>query len=89
MDRSDPNFKSLSNECRETVKKDHEEFSKDRLLQAAQNKKSMKKVTRDIQEYKTFIPCLQSSTSGQRITSQTEMEQEFQQSYGDGQALGF
>uniref|UniRef100_A0A8R1EHM6 Endonuclease/exonuclease/phosphatase domain-containing protein n=1 Tax=Caenorhabditis japonica TaxID=281687 RepID=A0A8R1EHM6_CAEJA len=74
MDRSDPNFKSLSNECREAVKKDHEEFAKDRLLQAAQNKKSMKKVARDIQEYKTFIPCLKSSTSGTRITSRTEME---------------
>uniref|UniRef100_A0A8R1E6W9 Reverse transcriptase domain-containing protein n=1 Tax=Caenorhabditis japonica TaxID=281687 RepID=A0A8R1E6W9_CAEJA len=40
MDRTDPNFKSLSNECREAVKKDHEEFAKDRLLQAAQNKKT-------------------------------------------------
>uniref|UniRef100_A0A8R1EIF6 Uncharacterized protein n=1 Tax=Caenorhabditis japonica TaxID=281687 RepID=A0A8R1EIF6_CAEJA len=40
MDRSDLNFKSLSNECPESVKKDHEEFDKDRLLQAAQNKKS-------------------------------------------------
>uniref|UniRef100_A0A8R1HV48 Reverse transcriptase domain-containing protein n=1 Tax=Caenorhabditis japonica TaxID=281687 RepID=A0A8R1HV48_CAEJA len=81
MDRTDPNFKSLSNECREAVKKDHEEFAKDRLLQAAQNKKSMKKVARDIQEYKTFIPCLKSSTSGTRITSRTEMEKEIQQFY--------
>uniref|UniRef100_A0A8R1IFU4 Reverse transcriptase domain-containing protein n=1 Tax=Caenorhabditis japonica TaxID=281687 RepID=A0A8R1IFU4_CAEJA len=81
MDRSDPNFKSLSNECREAVKKDHEEFAKGRLLQAAQNKKSMKKVARDIQEYKTFIPCLKSSTSGTRITSRTEMEKEIQQFY--------
>uniref|UniRef100_A0A8R1ID53 Reverse transcriptase domain-containing protein n=1 Tax=Caenorhabditis japonica TaxID=281687 RepID=A0A8R1ID53_CAEJA len=62
MDRSDPNFKSLSNECRKAVKKDHEEFAKDRLLQSAQNKKNMKKVARDIQEYKTFIPRLKSST---------------------------
>uniref|UniRef100_A0A8R1ELF0 Uncharacterized protein n=2 Tax=Caenorhabditis japonica TaxID=281687 RepID=A0A8R1ELF0_CAEJA len=52
MDRSDPNFKSLSNECREAVKKDLEEFAKDRQLQDAQNKKSMKKVASDIQEYK-------------------------------------
>uniref|UniRef100_A0A8R1EDT1 Reverse transcriptase domain-containing protein n=1 Tax=Caenorhabditis japonica TaxID=281687 RepID=A0A8R1EDT1_CAEJA len=81
MDRSDPNFKSLSNECREAVKKDYEEFAKDRLLQAAQNKKSMKKVARDIQEYKTFIPCLKSSTNGTRITSRTEMEKEIQQFY--------
>uniref|UniRef100_A0A8R1I4C8 Reverse transcriptase domain-containing protein n=1 Tax=Caenorhabditis japonica TaxID=281687 RepID=A0A8R1I4C8_CAEJA len=81
MNRSDPNFKSLSNECREAVKKDHEEFAKDRLLQAAQNKKSMKKVARDIQEYKTFIPCFKSSTSGTRITSRTEMEKEIQQFY--------
>uniref|UniRef100_A0A8R1E7Y2 Reverse transcriptase domain-containing protein n=1 Tax=Caenorhabditis japonica TaxID=281687 RepID=A0A8R1E7Y2_CAEJA len=81
MARSDRNFKSLSNECREAGKKDHEEFAKDRLLQAAQNNKSMKKVTRDIQEYKTFIPCLKSSTSGTRITSRTEMENEIQQFY--------
>uniref|UniRef100_A0A8R1EBK4 Uncharacterized protein n=1 Tax=Caenorhabditis japonica TaxID=281687 RepID=A0A8R1EBK4_CAEJA len=40
MDRSDPNFKSLSNECRKAVKNDHEEISKDRLLQVAQNKKT-------------------------------------------------
>uniref|UniRef100_A0A8R1E5Q7 Reverse transcriptase domain-containing protein n=1 Tax=Caenorhabditis japonica TaxID=281687 RepID=A0A8R1E5Q7_CAEJA len=81
MDRLDPNFKSLSNECREAVKKDHEEFPKDRLLQAGQNRKSLKKVARDIQEYNTFIPCLKSSTSGTRITSRTEMEKEIQQFY--------
>uniref|UniRef100_A0A8R1E9U2 Reverse transcriptase domain-containing protein n=1 Tax=Caenorhabditis japonica TaxID=281687 RepID=A0A8R1E9U2_CAEJA len=81
MDRSDPKFKSLSNECREAVKKDHAEFAKDRLLQAAQNKKSMKKVARDIQEYKNFIPCLKYSTSSTRITSRTEMEKEIQQFY--------
>uniref|UniRef100_A0A8R1IL64 Uncharacterized protein n=1 Tax=Caenorhabditis japonica TaxID=281687 RepID=A0A8R1IL64_CAEJA len=39
------------------------------------------KVARDIQEYKTFIPCLKSSTTGQKITSRTEMEQEIQQFY--------
>uniref|UniRef100_A0A8R1IDY4 Endonuclease/exonuclease/phosphatase domain-containing protein n=1 Tax=Caenorhabditis japonica TaxID=281687 RepID=A0A8R1IDY4_CAEJA len=81
MDRSDPNFKSLSNECREAVKKHHEEFAKDRLLQAAQNKKSMKKVARDIQENKTFILCLKSSTNATRITSRIEMEKEIQQFY--------
>uniref|UniRef100_A0A8R1E941 Reverse transcriptase domain-containing protein n=1 Tax=Caenorhabditis japonica TaxID=281687 RepID=A0A8R1E941_CAEJA len=69
MDRSDPNFKSLSNECREAVKKDHEEFAKDRLLQAAQNKKSMKKVARDIQEYKTFIPWSRKFKSYDKITA--------------------
>uniref|UniRef100_A0A8R1I9B0 Tc1-like transposase DDE domain-containing protein n=1 Tax=Caenorhabditis japonica TaxID=281687 RepID=A0A8R1I9B0_CAEJA len=58
-----------------------QQIAKDRLLQAAQNKKSMKKVARDIQEYKTFIPCLKSSTSGTRITSRTEMEKEIQQFY--------
>uniref|UniRef100_A0A8R1DQD0 Uncharacterized protein n=1 Tax=Caenorhabditis japonica TaxID=281687 RepID=A0A8R1DQD0_CAEJA len=32
MDKLDPNFTSLSKECREAVKKDDKEFAQDRLL---------------------------------------------------------
>uniref|UniRef100_A0A8R1E5E3 Uncharacterized protein n=1 Tax=Caenorhabditis japonica TaxID=281687 RepID=A0A8R1E5E3_CAEJA len=35
----------------------------------------------DIQEYKTIISCLKSSTSGTGITSRTAMEKEIQQFY--------
>ncbi|CAI2357384.1 unnamed protein product [Caenorhabditis sp. 36 PRJEB53466] len=35
MDRSDPNFKSLSLKCREEVEKDQEEFASSRFLSAA------------------------------------------------------
>ncbi|CAI2354658.1 unnamed protein product [Caenorhabditis sp. 36 PRJEB53466] len=81
MDRSDPNFKSLSVKCREDVEKDHEEFASSRFLSAANQGRNLKRVARDIQEYKSFIPCLKFPTTGERITSRTKMEQEIQQVY--------
>uniref|UniRef100_A0A8R1EHP2 Reverse transcriptase domain-containing protein n=1 Tax=Caenorhabditis japonica TaxID=281687 RepID=A0A8R1EHP2_CAEJA len=65
MDRSDPNFK-IRQRPPTASRTEQEKYEESR---------------KDIQEYKTFIPCLKSSTSGTRITSRTEMEKEIQQFY--------
>ncbi|EFO97114.1 hypothetical protein CRE_30476 [Caenorhabditis remanei] len=82
-DRSDPNFKTLSKECRQAVKKDHENFTKDRLLNAANQKRSLKKVARDINEYQSYIPCLISGETGEKLTSREKMEIEVRRFYSN------
>ncbi|EFO91764.1 hypothetical protein CRE_06993 [Caenorhabditis remanei] len=81
--RSDPNFKTLSKECRQAVKKDHENFTKDRLLNAANQKRSLKKVARDINEYQSYIPCLISGETGEKLTSREKMEIEVRRFYSN------
>nr|pir hypothetical protein T02D1.1 - Caenorhabditis elegans [Caenorhabditis elegans] len=81
MDRNDPQFKSISDKCREAVQKDHEAFASTRLLSAANQKKSLKRVARDINEYKSVIPCLKSTSTGERITSRVKLEQEIEKFY--------
>ncbi|EFO97547.1 hypothetical protein CRE_26029, partial [Caenorhabditis remanei] len=82
-DRSDPNFKTLSKECRQAVKKDHENFTKDRFLNAANQKRSLKKVARDINEYQSYIPCLISGETGEKLTSREKMEIEVRRFYSN------
>uniref|UniRef100_A0A8R1EV25 Uncharacterized protein n=1 Tax=Caenorhabditis japonica TaxID=281687 RepID=A0A8R1EV25_CAEJA len=38
----------MSKECQEAVKKEHEKFAKSRLLHAANKRRGLKKVARDI-----------------------------------------
>lgn len=81
MDRADPNFKLVSQKCREAIQRDHEEYASTRLLNAANQGKSMKRVARDIQDYKTVIPCLKVPETGEKVTSRLRMEQEIKKFY--------
>ncbi|CAI2355625.1 unnamed protein product [Caenorhabditis sp. 36 PRJEB53466] len=66
MDRSDPNFESLSIKCREEVEKDHEEFASSRFVSAANQGRSLKRMARDIQERPILHPLPQISNDRQK-----------------------
>nr|pir hypothetical protein Y105C5A.f - Caenorhabditis elegans [Caenorhabditis elegans] len=70
-----------NDKCREAVQKDHEAFASTRLLSAANQEKRLKRVARDINDYKSVIPCLKSTSTGERITSRVKMEQEIEKFY--------
>ncbi|CAI5455831.1 unnamed protein product [Caenorhabditis angaria] len=79
--RSDPLFHTISELCREELARDHQEFAKTRLVNAAMARKSLKRVARNLVEYQATIPCLKSSPTGTRITGRGEIEKEIHQFY--------
>ncbi|KIH44806.1 hypothetical protein ANCDUO_25165 [Ancylostoma duodenale] len=63
----------LNRLCRERVARVHEEFTRKRLMAAAESRTSTKLAARNIAEYRHVIPCLKDSGS-KKITSRLGME---------------
>ncbi|KIH69139.1 hypothetical protein ANCDUO_00520, partial [Ancylostoma duodenale] len=63
----------LNRLCREKVARVHEEFTRKRLMAAAESRTSIRLAARNIAEYRHVIPCLKDS-EGKKITSRLGME---------------
>ncbi|KIH68571.1 hypothetical protein ANCDUO_01092 [Ancylostoma duodenale] len=63
----------LNRLCRERVARDHEEFTRKRLLAVAESRTSIKLAARSIAKYRHVIPCLKDSV-GKKVTSRLGME---------------
>ncbi|EYB94489.1 hypothetical protein Y032_0171g328 [Ancylostoma ceylanicum] len=63
----------LNRVCRERVAKDHEAFTRKRLMEAAESRTSIKLTARSIAEYRQVIPCLKDS-EGRKVTSRLGTE---------------
>ncbi|KAL6731509.1 hypothetical protein Aduo_002365 [Ancylostoma duodenale] len=64
---------SLNGLCRERVARDHEEFTRKRLMTAAESRTRIKLAARNIAEYRHVIPCSKDS-EGKKITSRLGTE---------------
>lgn len=79
-DRTTAVFRDLCRKAREAVQKDHADFRKRRLLAAAEKRQSVKRVARDLADFRTVIPSLKTS-QGERVTSKLKIEDEMKHFY--------
>ncbi|VDL86622.1 unnamed protein product, partial [Nippostrongylus brasiliensis] len=75
-------FTLLNKLCRQKIAEDHQDFARRKLLEAAVNRTSLKKVKRDIAEYRHVIPCLK-APDGSRQSSRAGMESIVSKFYTD------
>ncbi|WKX94327.1 hypothetical protein Q1695_011520 [Nippostrongylus brasiliensis] len=75
-------FTLLNKLCRQKIAEDHQDFARRKLLEAAVNRASLKKVKRDIAEYRHVIPCLK-VPDGSRQSSRAGMESIVSKFYTD------